>query len=368
MKITLLFVCAAIIACTAQQASAKVWRVNNNSNYDGSTKWGSNFGGTQSYPVFAQLNQANSSNLVGNGDTIHLEGSSVKYADATITKSLIIIGPGYFLNENPNTAVTKLPAMIGEISFNTGSGSSQLIGVYVGGNTYRGININISDIVIKRCVIEYSITLVPNTSNIHVIENYFAHVYDNGDNILSVGNSGFPTDFYFNNNICKGPLQVYFYEGSPYYIQECNNNTFDYPTSTKKRTIYLNAGVFQNNILKNPNATVNINNNTNNNVSYCISSSATGQFGTGNHNIVVTNINSIFVASGTSDGAYQIKDGSVADNSGSDGTDRGAFGGVPENSYTLSGLPPIPVIYQIITTGIAGPSGLPVTIKARTIK
>jgi hypothetical protein len=133
----------------------------------------------------------------------------------------------------------------------------------------------------------------------------------------------------------------------------------------------MNVGNFQNNILKTAAATVNINNNKNNNVSYCVSSSATGQFGTDatKKNIVVTNINSIFIINGTSDGMYQLKSGSVASNNGSDGTDRGAFGGAAaENRCTLSGLAAIPTIYQITTTGVAGPSGLQVTIKARTIK
>ena len=49
---------------------------------------------------------------------------------------------------------------------------------------------------------------------------------------------------------------------------------------------------------------------------------------------------------------YQILSGSVASNSGSDGTDRGAFGGAPvADRYTLSGLAAIPVIYSVSTSG-----------------
>ncbi|MEP6844563.1 MAG: hypothetical protein ABI861_01100, partial [Panacibacter sp.] len=51
------------------------------------------------------------------------------------------------------------------------------------------------------------------------------------------------------------------------------------------------------------------------------------------------------------------------------GTERGVFGGAATiNRYTLSGLAAIPVIYQVSTSGVATPTGLPVTIKARTIK
>ncbi len=81
-------------------------------------------------------------------------------------------------------------------------------------------------------------------------------------------------------------------------------------------------------------------------------------------------MSTIFVGStgASTDGKYQIKPGSIADNSGSDGTNRGVFGGgAPQNWYTLSGLAPIPVIYKITSTGV-GSTGLPVIIQARTIK
>lgn len=365
MKTTVLLLCAAFIACTAQQANAKVWRVNNNSNYDGSTKWGSNFGGTQSYPVFATINQAIGWSSVVNGDTIHIEGSAMNYSGADVLKKLVIIGPGFFLNQNPNVSTNALSASIGDIHFGSGSTGSQLIGVYALGNF--GINISASDITIKRCRIDRSISFNDGLSNISIVENFFANIDNNTQSAVLEPNFTPVSYLVFDNNICKSPLILYS-NGATATVQEVNNNTFDCPAISNSPSIYLNTASFQNNILKTAAATVNINNNTNNNVSYCVSSSSTGQFGTSNHNIIVTNINSIFVASGTSDGTYQIKDGSVADNSGSDGTDRGAFGGAPENSYTLSGLPPIPTIYQIITTGVAGPSGLPVTIKARTIK
>src|SRR5690348_10399227 len=88
----------------AQQVQAKVWRVNSNSNYNGTSLWGSDYGGTATNPVFKNLSDAIKSNLVSAtaGDTIHLEGSSVDYLAATITKKLVIIGPGYLLNLNTN--------------------------------------------------------------------------------------------------------------------------------------------------------------------------------------------------------------------------------------------------------------------------
>ncbi len=86
-----------------------------------------------------------------------------------------------------------------------------------------------------------------------------------------------------------------------------------------------------------------------------------------NNNIVVAAINTLFVTSSSPDGSYQLKL-ALCSQQGSDGTDRGAFGGVAvSDRYTLSGLAAIPVIYSISTPG-ATATNLPVTIQARTIK
>src|SRR5450432_1529697 len=114
MKKTQYLFIAAIMAatCFTQQASAKIWRVNNQSNYDGSTLWGDNFGGTPAYPVFKQINQAVAFGIVNDGDTIHVEGSTVIYDAATVTKRLVVIGPGYFLTENPKTSENVMESRI----------------------------------------------------------------------------------------------------------------------------------------------------------------------------------------------------------------------------------------------------------------
>lgn len=354
----------------SQQANAKVWRVNSNSNYNGSSLWGDNFGGTSANPVFKQLSDANSSNLISAtaGDTIHFEGSSIDYTGVTITKKLVIIGPGYFLNENTNVSNDLLSARISDVTFSSGSSGSQLIGVHVFGGF--GITINVSTITIKRCRIDRSISLTNGIADILVLQNFFSNSINPSETSSAILGSGFgfPTGFIFDNNICKKTFLLV--SGTNVRTaQEVNNNTFDCPSISGSPSIQLNTGSFKNNILKTPTATVNINNNTNNNVSFCVSSSSTGQFGTANSNIVVTNISSIFASSGSTDGLYQLKSGSVASGDGSDGTDRGAFGNTVPSRYTLSGLAAIPVIYQLTTSGVATPaSGLSVTIKARTIK
>jgi hypothetical protein len=170
MKTTRLLLFAVLLMLLfAQRAHAKVWRVNTNSNYNGTSLWGDNFGGTSANPVFKQLSDANSSNLVSStvGDTIHLEGSSVDYAAVTITKNLVIISPGYLLNENTNVSNNLLSARLDYITFNSDSLGSLLLGVYVYG--FYGVTINVSNITIKRCRIDRSVTLANAISDILIL-------------------------------------------------------------------------------------------------------------------------------------------------------------------------------------------------------
>lgn len=373
-KIQLLFIPITVvfIICFSNVAEAKIWRVNNFSNYNGTTLFGDNLGGTSSFPVFAQLTEAAASNLVSNGsiDTVHLEGTNIFYAGATLHKPMIIIGTGYFLNKNPKVSNTVLESVLYDISFASGSDGSQLIGVHMSNaNPEIQIGYGVSNITIKRCEIDYEITVGNGNSNIFVLENYFANIGNstNQSAIFVSSTAGLPSNFVFDNNICKNILLLSI--GSFIYnAEECNNNVFDCPAISGSPSIQMNTTSFKNNILKTAAATVNINSNVaSSDVSYNTSSSATNQFGTTNNNIVITDMSTLFVdpATNTTDGHYQLKPGSAP---GADGADRGAFGGAAfGDRYTLSGLAPIPVIYDIATSGPTS-TNLPVTISARTIK
>jgi hypothetical protein len=374
MKKTQLLFITAIVAATffTQQASAKIWRVNNQSNYDGSTLWGDNFGGTAAYPVFKQINQAVAFGIVNNGDTVHVEGSTVIYDAATITKRLVIIGPGYFLTENPKTSENVLESRIGRIGFNPGSQNSQVIGLDVvgaGNVADRFVYISASGITVKRCRIDGGIVFGFPITDINILENFFTNTASNPLN--TNGNTGFvpPTNVIFNNNICQKTLTW----GTPatnpttfWPILQCNNNIFDGPDNLATPNLAFSAGEFKNNILMPTNAIVNIAASPGV-IAYNIGTLST-QFGTADNNLVVPAITSLFVTGSSTDGDYQIANGSQANNNGSDGTDRGAFGGAAVTSrYTLSGLAAIPVVYKITTVG-STTTDLPVTIQARTIK
>ncbi|OMP32482.1 hypothetical protein [Mangrovimonas sp. DI 80] len=349
---------------------AKTWRVNNQSNFDGASTFGDNLGGTPSLPVFKQIEQAVTYPNVVAGDTLHVEGSIEIYDRADITKQLVIIGPGYFLTENANVSNNTLDAKVRRIDFKSGSEGSQLIGMNVARSgsvsSYGVIYVNVNGVIIKRCRIEMYIRFATKLLDVYILQNFFSNSYDTNA-LAGSGVSSFvpPQEIIFNNNICQKRL-IWSGNWGMGTITECNNNVFDGPVN--ELSLEFNTGSFQNNILKAAGIVANINSGTNNNVQYNTVSNATVFEGTLG-NVYVPNMVNLFIDEGrTTDGAYQLKASSTYNETGSDGAERGAFGGVAvSNRYNLSGLGAIPVIYRVATPGVSEvDTGLSVTLKART--
>lgn len=358
-----IIITSAIVALAATQAGAKIWRVNN-----------------QGYQAdFAQINQAVADPNVLAGDTLHVEGSTVEYNSATITKPLIIIGPGYNLSQNPKTSTNNLEAIVGPITINNTAPGTHIIGISAADGWSYGVTINANDVVIKRCKFINRIDISPSLTNIAITQNFFYNVTSgNTSSAISFNWSyGFPGNLRFNNNIVQRPLAVS--DNSSFTFLECNNNVFDLaivPSSGHSLQFY--AASFRNNILVNNNASVKINGITNFSttpnaaVSHNIGTSSIVHFGTANNNLVLTNISTIWNTATTAsrDGKYRLANNSAASGSGYGGVDRGAYGGAAvSNRYTPSGLAPVPVIYEVSTSGVATPgTGLNITIKARTVE
>ena len=358
------FACVVIFLALPVVMQARIWRVNSRSDYNGTTVFGANLGGTTNNPVFRLPSQAVSSGIVLPGDTIYVEGSSIQYNEVLrVRKRVVIIGEGYFLEENPRTSAKLLSSDISAIYFETGSSGSELIGVHVYGQT--GIDVFVNQITIKRCRLFSSLTLRPEISDIQIIGNYFEG-YNAGraGGIGILNSSSTPQNVVVKNNIFKTVMDVTA-SSSIITFLECSNNVFDVPPVAGAPSLRFNAVKFENNILRTPAASVLINGGNSEKLAYNFSASATGQFGTANNNQVV-DMNALFVdpTSQSTDGKYRLKPGSAP---GSDGTERGVFGGAAvQHRYVLSGLASIPVIYEISTSGVAGPDGIEVTIKART--
>jgi hypothetical protein len=279
------------------------------------------------------------------GDTIYMEGSATEYAGATINKKLTIIGPGFFLPENPKTQANHMEAIFNtNVTFSTGAAGSAMMG----------------------CRFQYGTLMMINASNITVIRNYLSGVEfnTNSSNVVLAQNyvdyriatnSGQLTNSIISNNIIQGQIDMGNSSGSLII----SNNVFGYSSG------YLSISCFnstiQNNILSG--IYTDIATNTGNAISNNILA-IDGINENGNqYNI---DMNSVFAdfngALGMSnDGKWQLMDGSPATGAGIGGKDCGAFAG--QTPYILSGIPGLPHIYQAdIPASATTESGLQVTI------
>ncbi len=376
-----------LLISVSQFAEARKHRVNFLSDYNVTTapfKYGENYGGNSSNPVFNTPQNVLTSPFWTNGDTIYLEPTPVgqSYAGLTITKPAVIIGTGYFLNQNTNVSNDFLSSNLEYVVFNSTSGSSssgsQILGVNI--TSQFGIDVNVSNIIIKRCYFNAvaEVNLTYNISNVDILQNFFDNAATpNTATAITSSQFGGVTDLRINYNIFKRCLYLASNNsttgGLVYSAQECKNNTFDVPTAASAPSIRMDCNSFHNNIIKNPSATLSINSGISSSSITNNTGAAAGQFDyatTAYDNKLVTNMGTLFITPGSStDGNYQLQSGVASNYPGLGGGDRGAFGGsIPANRYTLSGLANIPVIYDVYTTGTVVSGTLPIVIKARTIK
>jgi len=328
-KIIILTICFAVLSVL--NTSAKIWRVNN-----------------AGLPAdFITIQAAHDASTVLAGDTLHIEPSTVSYGILISTKKLIIIGPGYFLNENSGQQANPTTAIIGQFTLNEGSS----------GTVISGLTIPVGESRI-------------NTGNIIITRNNFGNqnIFLNGDHsysdIIISGNYGI-------NQVSQAGI-------SPFLITNVFifNNVFI--------TFNLNAqfsGTMANNVILSSNLKISnfiIKNNicldvqwqavfvgSNNTISNNISA-ANGVLPAGNGNQNSVSMSTVFVgATGNStDGQYQLKTGSPALGAGLNGEDCGIFGG--NSPYHLSGLPKIPSVYVLAAPINSNGNTLPVTISVKT--
>lgn len=320
--IFLLFILAFVFT-----AQAKVWRVNNN------TAMNANF------TSFVAAQSTASAN-----DTLYFEGSTVSYGNIVLTKPLVIIGPGYFLEENSQTQSNFITAKFGTIGFNTGSSGSILTGLVV----QSLITINVSNITITKCNTESILLNSTNNSvgDVLLLQNYIeGELYDNGSNTIF--------NLIISNNYISNGYYSTAFSFETTTAGTISNNVFE-------GNLYVSNFTIANNIMTTGSLT------QNNNVFYNNICNGT-QFPVGNKNQQSIIMSGVFVgATGNStDGQWKLKEYSPALVAGNDGTDCGMFGG--SSPYVLSGLPSIPAIYEITmpTTG-DNINGIDVTIKAKT--
>jgi hypothetical protein len=346
MKLTL-FLAGLLLTFSA---TAKIWIVDSNA---GSTA-----------KDFTTLQAAHDGAAAG--DTLYMIGSPNNYITGKVvfTKRLIVIGPGYFLNENPDTQASiavafvdsQVPLQCEELNFGPGSDGSAIMGMVILGR----IVITTNNILIKRNYISQtggcaSTALDISGSNVMVVQNFFdPGTLNTGSSDVNV-NAGFSNVLILNNYFahncagCGAGVAAITSSGSS--IEVSNNYIL-------AATIVTNATV-QNNIFNNGNTFSATSSIVRNNLH--VGNVLPG--GNGNQNNV--NMSNVFLFSGTTDGRYQLKAASPAIGAGFGGVDAGMFGGA--EPYVLSGIPPVPAIYSI-TAPLVGDKqlGLPVQVKVKS--
>ncbi len=353
-KTLLLVVSLLLLVCL--NTTAKIWRVNNIVGIAAD---------------FTALQAAH--DAAAAGDTLHIEGSPNSYSSLNITKRLVIIGPGYYLDENPNTQAFAQTARVGNFNFQPGSSGSIVMGIDFYSNT---VYVYTNDIIIRRnrfCApsgntFDYSMGLVGIYYNANIGTS--APV----NNVIISENFGVRVDI---NYASTGVLITNNYIG--YHGYGGDN------TTGQCLVFQANAvAIVQNNIFRRGRITA-YNSNFSNNIMVAGTFEGTGnlvsnnlsnaaQFGITNGNqanVVMTNV---FVGTGTgisSDGQWKLKAGSPAIGAGYGSTaqnpiDVGIYGGA--TAYKLSGQPPIPAIYFFENQPIGSNSDpVDVTIKVKSV-
>jgi len=338
MKAQKLFGIILIITFISTTAFSTVWTVDNKSG---------------SIADFTQIGAAVAA--ASDGDTIYVysSGSSI-YNTVYVTKRLYIIGPGYFLDENPNTQADIRPAVCSTFIFDPGSEGSLLSGLKINDSSWD-ININTDSIIVKRnvCIGNHvDIEIAPNLSNIIITGNYFYNNTGVTNSVIDVKNNC--NNIRINNNYLNS-LGTFSIESSSSSSIEAWNNVISGNVEIHNSLFYNN--IMMNGVFSGTNSPANINHNI---------GDAT-QFGTANGNQANVSMNTVFVDSGSvsTDGDWQLRSGSPAIGAGLSSEDCGMFGGT--TPYILSGLPSIPTIHFFVAPSSAsGTQGLQVQIKAKS--
>lgn len=332
-KIIMLTLCLATLAVL--NTSAKIWRVNN----------------TGLPADFTTIQAAHDATTVLAGDTLNIEPSSVPYGNLTSTKKLIIIGPGYFLNENSGQQANPATATIGRLILNSGSGGSVITGLTITtiGNAHE---INTGNITVSRNNFNSSTIYLSGSSSysdVIISGNYGIYQVS-----LSSSSGSLITNVFILNNYLRN---VNFNTQVSGVIA---NNIFSHQNNA------ANGFTIKNNICPNTDGSI-VFSGSSNTISNNIGAGGVA-FPAGNGNQNNVNMTTVFVgATGNStDGQWQLKTGSPAIGAGLSGEDCGIFGG--NTPYHLSGLPATPSIYLLSAPAASNGPTLPVTISVKTNK
>ena len=301
---------------------------------------------------FAQISDALADASVRPGDTLYVAGSSVAYAGFRLTKRVVIIGPGYMLDENPGLQASVLQATIsGAVEVDAGADGAVLEGL----SFESRVRVEEAfDVVFRRCRVVARSVNIPlftvHSGRVTIAQSYIANlgIRDNGAglainpgaearvaNSYLLGNGG--TSAGIGNGLhAEGQTEVdhvIVQEGVRCSNCVITNSIFD-TTDQSFQNSDITYSIFQ----------------------------ATAPEGEGNRGGVSTG--GLFLGTGSADGRWQLAVGSQARGAGKFGVDAGMFGG--SEPYVLSGIPAIPTIYEFTApTSASQDDGLRIQLKAR---
>ena len=337
---TLTYLLTGALLMCSMILNATVWRVNNQG-------YSADFTGS---PGVSALQQAINDDSVEPGDTLHLEASPTDYGNVEVNKPLVIIGPGYFLDENttPQLQNNANKAMIAQLYFPVTSSGSRVSGISQLnlGNTGHVTYIEANDIVISRSRMRAVVLQGTGLNNVVLTQNYI-------------------DEYFITSNISITGLTVRNNRAASIALSAASQGDVSHNVFFDGASVFSPIQ-FYNNIIRG--GSVAENNNTAANVHHNIlSSSPTWLSGSTNH-LGLAPVQVFSTANPTPDGSLQtLPAGScgVCHTGGLNGGGIGMFFGA--QPYILSGIPAIPAIFKLWANGSAVQGdNLPVTIGTRS--
>ena len=336
--LTTLLTGALLLSSTATQA--RILRVNSVAAY-----------ATTCTDCFQTLLSAYSAAL--DDDTIHIEPADANYGDLTIQKRLTILGAGYKLGSAPNNSGLQANSQTSRVNLLSLSGINSSGTVIMGlhfVNAGGGLNIsNTSNIQVRRCFFDgQEINFLAGNStvaNILIAENFITGSIDEDAGAQTV------TGLTLRNNIITSRLTIQNTDGVMENIL-IMSNTLTYNGAHQMKNAEVAYNVFygaQSNI-----------SGTNNTVHDNVSAVALTDGDASNNVVNMANVYNRTI--GTDDSKYDILASSPYNEGGAQA--RGAFSGA--SPYRLSGIPPIPAIYQLQSTVETTPGGGPIQVTLST--
>ncbi len=321
----------------ALPAQAKIWRINNNPGVTAD---------------FTSLTLAIASASVVNGDTVYLESSTTEYVAGTLTKRLVIVGLGYFLNPanvttpgNAGLQAATVESRLGYITINNGANGSKFLGIACAGAQING-SATPYNLVFEKVYFTGGLNFANAThSNITIRKSFF-------NNTGVQATTGNLSNFVVENSIFigfGGYMSLQSLTGSANIIR---NNTFYNTYFSDVPNCY-----FANNIISDVNYDWVFTNTTVKNNLFAKATQVLPL--TASANQLGVNMTNVFLLTGSSDARYQLKPLSPAIGAGLTvgsvvSPDCGAFGAT--DPYKLSGIPNVPSIYAL-TVPVSIPSG-----------